>query len=214
MLEKWRMRTTRLCCDLNRYKVIGVSNLQQIIIIMYVEMKQLVADKWWNSCTFFFIHEILVHSFRSYHWVRIYIHKTNPDSLSKRINGPIRYSKVQFATLKYNMLLFSHDWKHYLLPPLILLHCSLSATASSSACQMERPSLDEPETPSDPWYMLPPTCTEDTCTCMEVQGQYTSSRQDYQALHCETIHSRTSASCFAVSSSTTDWWRVCKMKVS
>ena len=180
---------------------------------MYVETKQLVVDKWWNSCTFF-IHEILVHSFCSYHWVRIYTHKTNPDSLSKTINGPIRYSKVQLVTLKYNLLLFSHDWKHYLLPPLILLHCSLSATASSSACQMERPSLDEPETPSDPWYMLPPACTEDTCTCMEVQGQYTSSRQDYQALHCETIHSRTSASCFAVSSSTTDWWRVCKMKVS
>lgn len=50
MLEKWRMRTTRLCCDINRYKVIGVSNLQQIIIIMYVETKQLVVD------------EILVHS--------------------------------------------------------------------------------------------------------------------------------------------------------
>ena len=99
MLEKWCMRTTRLCRDINRYKVIGVSNLQQIIIIMYVETKQLVVDKWWNSCTFFFIHEILVHSFRSYHWVRIYTHKTNPDSLSKTINGPIRYSKVQFVTL-------------------------------------------------------------------------------------------------------------------
>ena len=33
------------------------------------------------------------------------------------------------------------------------------------------------------------------------------------ALYCETIHSLTSASCFAVSSSTIDWWRVCKVRV-